>query len=119
MFTVERIKQLIEREKLALFYNDRYWRKLAHSIMKEQHYECQLCKAAGRYSKARIVHHVNYLRKRPDLAYSRTYVDVDGHEKPQLIALCFDCHEKIHERGAYKNNFSKNSAKKFVNEEKW
>ena len=115
MFTVQHIKHLISINRLDKFYNDYYWRRLAHTVLTEQHNECQHCKARGKYTRATIVHHVNYLRKRPDLAYSRTYIDSNGREQKQLIALCHDCHEQIHQRGAYKAQ----SAKKFTNEEKW
>lgn len=115
MFTVQQIKHMINTDSLHAFYNSRSWRRLSHEIMRTQHNECQACKERGKYSRAVVVHHVNYIRKRPDLAYSRTYVDCEGNEHKQLIALCHDCHEKIHERGAYKK-INKN---KFVNEEKW
>ena len=100
---------MINTDSLHTFYNSRSWRRLSHEVMRTQHNECQMCKAQGKYSKAVVVHHVNYIRKRPDLAYSRTYIDSEGKEHKQLIALCHECHEKIHERGAYKkinkNNF--------------
>lgn len=115
MFTIQQIKHLINTNRLDIFYNSRAWRRLAHSIMHEQHNECQVCKSHGRYSKAIVVHHVCYLRKCPDLAYSRTYTDTEGKEHKQLIALCHDCHERIHGRGAYKSQ----SKDKFTNEEKW
>lgn len=115
MFTAQQIKRLISDNRLDRFYNDYYWRRLAHTVLTEQHNECQQCKARGKYTRATIVHHANYLRKRPDLAYSRTYIDSNGREQKQLIALCHDCHEQIHQRGAYKAQ----SAKKFTNEEKW
>lgn len=113
MYTTEQIKTLIKSGDVSRFYNDRAWRKLSHSVMSEQHNECQECRKKGRYSRAIVVHHVNHLRKRPDLAYSRTYTDNNGKEHIQLIALCHDCHERIHGRGAYKRS------KGFWNKEKW
>lgn len=115
MYTTQQIKHLINTDNTAAFYNDRSWRKLAHNILSEQHNECQLCKGKGKYNKADIVHHVNYLRKRPDLAYCRTFTDVNGIEQIQLLSLCRECHEKIHERGHY----SKLKKDKFINDEKW
>lgn len=114
MFTTQQIKRLINTDSLHRFYNSRSWRNLSHAVMREQHNECQLCKEKGKYSKAVVVHHVNFIRRRPDLAYSRTYTDGEGRERKQLIALCHDCHEMIHERGAYRC-----ISKKFMNEEKW
>lgn len=115
MYTVQQIKHMINTDSLHTFYNDRSWRRLSHEVMRAQHNECQMCKSYGRYSKADVVHHVNYVRKRPDLAYSVTYIDSEGKERKQLVALCHNCHEKVHERGAYK----KKNKNKFDNEEKW
>lgn len=114
MFTVNQIKEMIRQNDMHAFYNDRGWRRISHEIMREQHNECQLCRQHGRYSRAKVVHHVCYLRKRPDLAYSRTYTDSEGREHKQLIALCQNCHEQIHNRTLYLN-----AKKKFTNEEKW
>ena len=72
MFTVNQIKEMIRQNDMHAFYNDRGWRRISHEVMREQHNECQLCRQHGRYSRAKVVHHVCYLRKRPDLAYSRT-----------------------------------------------
>lgn len=114
MFTADQIKQLISKNKLFRFYTSRAWRAIADQVRKDQHNECQLCKANGRYSKADVVYHVNYIRNRPDLAYSKTYKDINGNEKPQLICLCHRCHETIHDRNAIKK-FHKG----FFTPEKW
>lgn len=114
MFTLQQINHLINTDNLSLFYNDRSWRRLSHDVMREQHNECQVCRQCGRYSRAKVVHHVCYLRKRPDLAYSRTYTDSEGKEQQQLIALCQKCHEQIHNR-----SINLSGKKKFTNEEKW
>lgn len=57
------------------------------------HYECQICKARGRYSSGSIVHHVKHLRERPDLALS--VYDPDTGER-QLVTVCKACHEEEH-----------------------
>ncbi len=113
MFTTQQIKHLINTDNLSRFYNSRAWRNLSHAVMREQHNECQLCKQQGKYSKADLVHHVCYVRKRPELAYSRTYTDSTGVNKIQLLSLCHTCHERIHERSVYKKN------QRFTNDEKW
>ena len=41
--------------------------------MKENNYECQHCKARGFHKAARSVHHVQWVRRHPRLALSRTY----------------------------------------------
>lgn len=112
MLTVEQINKLISENKTIKFYHDYSWVKLSKQVLREQNNECQICKGKGIYTKAVIVHHVNYLRERPDLAYSRTYIDSLGQQHRQLLAVCHNCHEKIHGR-AYKARTG------FVNEEKW
>lgn len=115
-FTSEEICKLIADDRLNLFYNSRSWRRLAHDVMRSQNNECQLCRARGRYSPARIVHHVKHLRERPDLAYSRYYDDEQGMRHRQLLALCFACHEREHGR-VFKGNIGIH--KGYTNEEKF
>lgn len=55
--------------------------------------ECQLCKARGRYRKAALVHHVQHLKDRPDLALSAFDPDTG---RRQLVSLCRSCHEEQH-----------------------
>lgn len=99
------------------FYNSREWRKLSKRVIKDGNFECFMCRKRGVVSTAVLTHHWNELKKRPDLAYSRTYVDEHGDVKPQLIPLCHDCHEKIHKRGLYAE--PQQSGQKFWQEEKW
>lgn len=114
MYTISQIKKLIAKNNILAFYNDSYWRRLSKSIIKEQHGECQHCKENGKYSPAILTHHVKELRKHPELAYSRYYVDTNGIKHRQLVALCNDCHEKEHP-----NRFHKKKSSKFTNEERW
>ena len=58
-------------------------------------YECQHCKAKGKYTRATICHHVNYLKLHPELALEKYYVDDDGNVKRQLISTCKNCHETV------------------------
>jgi len=91
------------------FYKSRKWRNLALSVIKEHHGECYICRQNGKYSKAVLVHHVRPLKEFPNLAYSRT----DELGNIQLMPLCFDCHERLHQRGKYRNTES------YTNSEKW
>lgn len=95
------------------FYNGRAWRKLSQDVMHEQHYECQMCKAKGIYTRARLVHHVLYLEHRPDLCMRKYYVDSEGNKQRQLLCLCQQCHEEIHERCTYSDK------KEQLNVEQW
>ena len=84
--------------------------------MRDQHYECQRCIEHGTYTRAEMVHHVNEVRKVPRLALSRTYTDEKGNEQRNLIALCNNCHEIIHDR---LKEWQEEKFPKFKNEERW
>lgn len=116
-YTQGEIAAMIVSGDIRPFYNSREWRKLSKSVIKDGNYECQYCKKHGKVSTAILTHHFNELKARPDLAYSRTFVDEHGKSKPQLIPLCYDCHEKAHKRGSYAEIKSQN--KGFWQEEKW
>lgn len=103
MYTAEEIRVLIAEGRLYEFYNSKPWRRLSHRIIKEAHYECQMCKEEHRLGRATLAHHVKHLREHPELAY----------EPSNLMALCHDCHERIHGRGIYATHEG------FSNEEKW
>lgn len=114
--TIDEIKELIKTNRLDVFYNSRYWRNFSKKEIKAQNYECQLCKRRGKVSRAKILHHVKQLKKFPELAYSRFYVDSAGNTQRQLLAVCFSCHEAEHER-VFKGN--QRQAKGYRNEEKF
>lgn len=112
-YTVQEILELIREDNVSKFYRGKAWIHLKNKVLKNNHYECVLCKANHKLARAEIVHHVNELKKRPDLAYSMYFIDVDGKRKQQLVPLCFDCHELIHHRGKF------SYTRGFVNEERW
>ena len=115
-FSTGEIAAMVISGDTSAFYNSRSWRKLSHEIIAEGNNECLWCKQAGKYSPAVLTHHLNELKKRPDLAYSRTFVDEKGETRQQLIPLCNDCHEKTHKRGKYAELQEKRG---FWQEEKW
>ena len=117
-FTQSEIASMIIDENLAAFYNSREWRKLSRRVIRNGNGECIECKKMGKVSQAVLTHHVNELKTRPDLAYSLTYTDDKGETRPQLIPHCHDCHERIHQRGAYCEHGGKDE-KRFWQEEKW
>lgn len=108
---VQWIQKLIEENKLYRFYKSKEWIELKEQILKEAHYECEWCKMKGKISKAVTVHHVQFVKKHPELALSRYYT-YKGILYKNLIPLCHDCHDKAHERMKYKK-------KQQVNEERW
>lgn len=88
-----RLNGLIAAGREAEFYSWRSWRKLSADVRRLDNNECQICKAHGRYKRGYIVHHVQHLTTRPDLALS--VYDPDTGER-QLLTVCKQCHEDEH-----------------------
>jgi len=90
-------------EQKRKFYDSREWKRLREERKRLDNYECQECKRNGmvsidtnEYSETArrkkiqlVVHHVQELGQRPDLA-----LEIDN-----LETLCVDCHNEIHGRG--------------------
>lgn len=96
MISQQRLCQLqamVQNGTSDLFYRWPEWERIRVTVLEMDHHECQLCKARHRYRKAVIVHHVEHLRERPDLALSILNPDTG---KRQLISLCRACHELQH-----------------------
>lgn len=119
------INKLIEDDCLWKFYKKKEWIKLKNQILKENHYECEICKKQGKITRYDVdkngnkqllstVHHVQYVRTHPELALSRTYT-YNGKVYVNLIPICKACHNKIHPR----SNKKQNAAGKFTNKEQW
>ena len=53
--------------KENIWYNSGDWQAVRDAVKRIDH-ECIICKAVGKHSATRYVHHVNHLRDRPDLA---------------------------------------------------
>ena len=105
---------LIANNKLEQFYHSKAWKNLKLEVFKDQHFECQECLKENKLTIVTIsspCHHVNELKDKPELALSKNYYDELGQKKKNLLCLCFECHNKIH------NRFQKND--KFLNDEKW
>ena len=83
---------LLASGKENIWYNSGDWQAVRDAVKRIDH-ECIICKAAGRHSATRYVHHVKHLRDRPDLALS--IYDQDTGER-QLICVCKQCHELLH-----------------------
>lgn len=91
---LDRLRKLISTGHGKQFYWWSAWAKCRERVLAYDRYECQLCKAQGRYRKAEIVHHVKHLRDRPELALS--LYDPETGER-QLISVCKACHEEQHQ----------------------
>ena len=108
------IRQLIAADEVEKFYWTEDWKELRAAVMDDFHHECQECLKRGEYTEASCVHHVNEVRNRPDLALSRYYVDNKGERQPNLVPLCNQCHNAVHDKlGEWQRK------DKFTNEERW
>jgi len=114
------IEYLISVDKLYLFYHSKHFKAVKREVLREQHYECQRCKAEGRLTivketikRSGVVHHEQYVRSHPELALSKYYIDKYGNKQRNLIVLCNECHEIVHDR------FSVEPRKQILNEERW
>ncbi|HHX60655.1 MAG TPA: HNH endonuclease [Epulopiscium sp.] len=91
------VQSLIDKDRLDLFYSSPAWRKTRREVLEGYKSECQHCKAKGYYTRANTVHHVQYVRRHPRLALSKTYA-FKGIEYINLIPLCEECHKVTHGR---------------------
>ena len=87
-----RLTAMLAAGRENVWYNSGDWQAVRDAVKRIDH-ECIICKAAGRHSATRYVHHVKHLRDRPDLALS--IYDPDTGER-QLICVCKQCHELLH-----------------------
>lgn len=109
---LEKLKQMINEGMTDNFYHWQEWEKLRERVLKLDRYECQLCKANGRYRRAVIVHHVKHLKDRPDLALSL----YDEGER-QLVSVCKQCHEHLHPEQLEMRSFTQKEPP--LTEERW
>ena len=118
---VKWINELIAKDELWRFYKHELWsgskrkkiKGLKNEVLEEQHCECRICKEErADVTTATTVHHMKEVKKFPALALSRFYYDEQGIRQLNLIAICDDCHNKIHKRFGYEEKI-------YLNEEKW
>lgn len=107
----EEAAKLILDGKLHEFYNSTEWKRLRKQVLEIDKYECQNCKAKGRYTKATTVHHINYVKKHPEMALE-LYYTWQGTQKRNLLSLCHDCHEEVH-------GYRKKKRQNPLTEERW
>ena len=105
------VQGLIDANNIHAFYVSGPWIKLREEVLQDYKGECQHCKERGYYAKANTVHHVQYVRKHPRLALSKTYI-YEGKERQNLIPLCHNCHEEVH-------GYRQKKKKKPLTEERW
>lgn len=100
---LSRLYGWIQDDEIIKFYKTKEWKHIRLERMKLDNYECQSCKAKGKYHKAEMVHHIEHVKVRPMLALTMS----------NLVSLCNQCHNREHPEKL------KLFEKKFVNEEKW
>ena len=100
----ELIKWITSLKDTHEFYKSRVWRKKRRDILRRDNNECQMCKKAGTYSDAVVVHHIKHLKDYPGLALTDS----------NLISLCADCHNTVHPEK--QKRWKK---KEPLNEERW
>lgn len=86
--TTEWIIQQVQSGKAYRFYLTADWIQVREKKKEKEHYECERCRAKGKYTPCEAVHHKKYLKARPDLA-----LDINN-----LECLCKDCHYKEHHK---------------------
>jgi 5-methylcytosine-specific restriction endonuclease McrA len=105
MTKIEKLIREISNGNEEYFYNSRTWRNKRKQILKRDNYECQLCKAKGKFAKGEVVHHVKHLKDRPNLAL----------DDKNLITVCNTCHELEHPDRFRKQE----NKKKPITKERW
>lgn len=115
----EWIRSLIRDGEVYKFYKTDDWLELRDDVMRDAHNECQHCLRKGKYTRAEMVHHINEVRKRPDLALTREFIDpITKEKRTNLVALCNSCHELEHP-DRFGNYRAQRGIEKFSNEERW
>jgi 5-methylcytosine-specific restriction endonuclease McrA len=82
-------------EKFSKFYNSKEWKILRASKMAAANGLCEECARKKIFSVAKEVHHIIPIEKDPSLA-----LDFNN-----LMALCSECHNAVHDRQSKLQNF--------------
>lgn len=82
---------------LKKFYDSKAWENFRKIIISERTHKCEKCKKEIYEAKDLIIHHIEELTL-------DNVNDVNISLNPENVMLvCFDCHNKIHERFGYGN----------------
>lgn len=107
----------MQRNKI---YKTARWKQVREEVFKLDHYECQRCNhnifkssTPKKITKATLVHHIFFADKYPQYKYS-IWVTENGVTKRNLVALCNDCHEELHDR-----RHTKTPKTNFITEERF
>lgn len=108
------ITECIKNDTIYIFYTWSKWLKLREEVINEDKSECQKCKERGAYKKAVVVHHKKHVKKYPELALEKYYIDDRGEKQRQLVSLCKACHEEEHPE-----RFKKRKREEPLTKERW
>lgn len=127
MVTTDWVRGLISKGELWRFYKTPEWQRLKAQVLMDNHYECRICKEQGKVTRYETgsdgkrrrlstVHHIKEVRKHPELALERYYIDLQGTRRENLIPVCKACHNALHNRAF---DGSTRKGKHFTNAERW
>lgn len=97
MKLTEEVKHRVSQGDTDLLYKTKEWQELRERILERDHYECQRCNGRNvlgkpikriRLRKANTVHHISEVKDMPELMM----------EESNLISLCHECHDIVHDR---------------------
>lgn len=74
------------------FYKKGKWIKKKNNILRRDEYKCQECKRYGKTTDASHVHHII------PLEWCLIYKPLFALANINLISLCKQCHDKMHDR---------------------
>lgn len=83
--------ELYRDKEATAFYKTAAWKRKREEVLRMDHYECQVCRSQGKYTKATTVHHVHHLKDFPQYALE---IFVDGERN--LLSVCDACHNALH-----------------------
>ena len=73
---------------MSVFYKSKRWEQKRKNILRRDKYECCNCKRYFKTRAANTVHHIYFYEDYPELSLTGW----------NLISLCNDCHNKMHNR---------------------
>ena len=105
------IKKCIADNDMHRFYIWTPWLNVRETVLHMDRHECQDCKRNGVYRRATTVHHVNHVKRHPEMALDIWYTWKEERRR-NLVSLCHDCHERRH-------GYRKPEHKEPLTQERW
>ena len=83
---------------IAKIYNSSKWKKLRDSYFM-YHPLCEMCLKQGETTPTDEIHHIRPIRTGKDITEMRSL----AYDPCNLMALCTECHHKVHNNFRYNN----------------